>query len=92
MNKGCYALGIYKVFKLFHPQLDISCQSVALVNEILMDMTDLIAYHAARIARINRRKMISYLDIQIAVRLLFPPTLTKYAVWEGKKAVYRYYR
>ncbi|XP_073814486.1 histone H2B.1/H2B.2-like [Musca autumnalis] len=97
-RKESYAIYIYKVLKQVHPDTGISSKAMSIMNSFVNDIFERIAAEASRLAHYNKRStitsrsaiLISYREIQTAVRLLLPGELAKHAVSEGTKAVTKY--
>ncbi|CDW57552.1 Histone domain containing protein [Trichuris trichiura] len=89
-RKESFSSYIYKMLKLYHPELEISCKSMWIMNSFVNDMFDRIASEASRLAHHSKRHTIGAREIQAAVRLLLPGELSRHAVNEGIKAVDKY--
>ncbi|GAB1605783.1 hypothetical protein Ahia01_000860600 [Argonauta hians] len=81
---------IYKILKVYHPSISISCNSMAIMNSFLNDLFERIASEARIAAQHIKLSTLSSNEIQIAVRLLLPGSLARFAALEGSKAVVRY--
>ncbi|XP_069502461.1 histone H2B 1.2-like [Ambystoma mexicanum] len=86
-RKESYAVYIYKVMKQVHPDTGISSKAMGIMNSFVNDFLERIAGEASRPALYNKRRTITSMEIQTAVRLLLPGELAKHAVSEGTKAV-----
>ena len=73
-----------------HPDTGISSKAMSIMNLFLCDIFERIAAEASRLARYNKRSIITAREIQTAVRLLLPEELAKHAVLNGTKAVTKY--
>ena len=85
-----YGFFINKVLKQVHPDTRISGKAMSIMNSFSNDIFERIANEAARLARYNKKRIMTSRDIQTAVRLLLPGELAKHAVSEGTKAVTKY--
>ena len=90
ISKVSYSKYIYKVLQQIHPDMGISKLSMEIMDNFVHDMFDRIMVDASRLARYNKGNTISSREIQMAVRLLLPAELSKHAVSEGCKAVYKF--
>ena len=89
-RKESYAVYIYKVLKQVHPDTGVSSKAMSIMNSLVNDIFERIAFEASRLAHYNKRTTITSREIQTAVRLLLPGELAKHAVSEGTKAVTKY--
>ena len=60
------------------------------VQEMINDIFEKLAAESSRIARYNKKPMITSREFQTAVRLVLPGELAKHAVSEGTKAVTKF--
>lgn len=81
---------IYRVLKHVHPELSISKNAMAAMEDINRDVFERVAQEAGRLARYNNKSTITAREIQSAVRLVFPGELAKHAVFEANRAVAKY--
>lgn len=89
-RKESYAIYIYKVLKIVHPDISITSKAMSIMNSFLNDVFEQLAAEATRLVYYNKRSTITSREIQTAVRLLLPGELAKHAVSEGTKAVTKY--
>jgi len=75
-NYQSYSTFIYKVLKQVHPDTGISNKAMAIMNSFVNDIFERIALEAGRLARQNKRNTISSREIQTAVRLLLPGSIS----------------
>ncbi|XP_070498272.1 histone H2B type 2-E-like [Chironomus tepperi] len=79
---------IYNVLKQVYPDLEITQQSIKIMNSFVQDTFERLANEAGTLVRLDKRKTMTEWDIQSAVRLVLKGgDLTKHAVHEGTKAV-----
>lgn len=86
-RKETYSSYVYKLLKQIHPDTSISTRAMSILNSFINDIFERVATEASRLAAINRESTITPRELQIAVRLILPPQLTKQAVSEAIKAV-----
>uniref|UniRef100_A0A914H4K7 Histone H2A/H2B/H3 domain-containing protein n=1 Tax=Globodera rostochiensis TaxID=31243 RepID=A0A914H4K7_GLORO len=85
-----YNVYIRRVLKKFHPDIDITAKSLAIVNSFINDMFNRICADATRIASIEGRKTIKMRDMDNAIKLVMPDGLAKRTVSAGIKALTKY--
>lgn len=87
---GVYKVYVFKVLKQVHPGLAISSQAMTVINNLMSDMFERIAYEATSLSKYHKKNTLSSREIQGAVKLVLPGDLGKHAVSEGNKAVASY--
>ncbi|KAL2541062.1 Histone H2B.2 [Abeliophyllum distichum] len=85
-----YKRYLFKVMKQVHPDMGISSMAMTIINNLMSDMFERIAYEATRLLKITGRTTLSSREIQGAVKLVLPGELGKHAIAEGTKAVSTY--
>nr|XP_005594315.2 histone H2B type F-M-like [Macaca fascicularis] len=78
-----------QVLKQVHQGLSLSPESVSVMDSMVHDILDRIATEAGRLARYAKRVTITSRDIQVAVRLLLPGKMGKFAEAQGTNAALR---
>lgn len=81
---------IYKVLKQVHPDTGISKNAMAILNDFLFDIFKRIANEAEFLTTMVKKRTLSSLEVQSAVRLILPGELAKHAVSEGTKSVVKF--
>lgn len=89
-NANSYSNYIYKVLKQVHPDISISKKAMVIMDSFVRELLDRIAREAGRLARYNKKRILSSREIQTAVKLILPGELAKHAISEGTKAVIEY--
>jgi histone H2B len=84
-----YRRYIFKVLKQVHPDYGISSKAMDVMHNFVVDQFDKIVEEAARLCKKDKKKTLTAVDIQTAVRLVLPGALGDHAIAEGKKAVLR---
>ncbi|XP_027348245.1 histone H2B-like [Abrus precatorius] len=85
-----YQRYVYKVLKQVHPEMGISSKCMTILNNLMNDMFERIAYEAAKLKDYTGHMTLSSREIQGAVKLVLPGELGKHAIAEGVKAVITY--
>ncbi|XP_037590674.1 histone H2B type F-M [Cebus imitator] len=75
--------------KQVHQGLSLSQEALSVMDSMIHDILDRIATEAGQLARYAKRVTITPRDIQIAVRLLLPGKMGKFAEFQGTSAVLR---
>ena len=73
---------IYKVFKIVHPNLEISKKSMSIMNSLVNDMFERICREAGRLAMSGKRKRLTSREVQTSVKLNFSGKLSMHAIKE----------
>ncbi len=81
---------VYRVLKQVHPDLEITRKSMEVMESLVKDMFERIASEASALTRHGKTRTLRSLEVQTAVKLLFPNELCKHAVAEGAKAFVKY--
>ena len=81
---------MYRVLKQVHPGMGISSKAMTILNNLMNDIFERLASEAGRLTKYARRRTLSSIEIQGAVRLVLPRELGKHAISEGIKAVTTY--
>ena len=82
-----YNLYIYKVLKQVHPNTSISKKGMSIMNSLINDMFQRIAYEASKLLRYNNKATLSSREIATAARLLLSGELAKHSLSQCVKAV-----
>ena len=87
-----FSIFIYAVLQEVHPGTGMSKKAMGIVNELIHDVFDRIAFEAGKLCKYNGRSTMTSREIQTAVRLVLPGELAKHAVSEGTKYITRFCR
>ncbi|TKY67139.1 Histone H2B.2 [Spatholobus suberectus] len=85
-----YQRYVYRVLKQVHPEMGISSKCMTILNNLMNDMFERLAYEAAKLKDYTGHMTLSSREIQGAVKLVLPGELGKHAIAEGVKAVNTY--
>ncbi|KAK7404807.1 hypothetical protein VNO78_05772 [Psophocarpus tetragonolobus] len=85
-----YQRYVYKVLKQVHPEMGISSKCMTILNNLMNDMFERLAFEAAKLKDYTGHMTLSSREIQGAVKLILPGELGKHAIAEGVKAVNNY--
>ncbi|XP_020215151.1 histone H2B.1, embryonic [Cajanus cajan] len=85
-----YQRYVYKVLKQVHPEMGISSKCMTIVNNLMNDMFERLAFEASRLKDYTGHVTLSSREIQGAVKLVLPGELGKHAIAEGVKAINTY--
>jgi histone H2B len=81
---------IYRVVKEVMPELTISKKSMALLNDIMVELFDKIMKESRELMVYSKKHTLTSKEIETAVRLLFPGELQKLAVNTSRAAMQRF--
>jgi len=82
-----YSTYIYKVLKQVHPDTGISTEAMIIMNSFISDLFERIATKAGKVATSNKKDVLTYREIQTAVRLILPGEMARHANSVGEKAL-----
>ena len=85
-----FSIYIYKVLKQVHPETGVSKKAMSIMNSFINDIFDRIAVESSKLVRYNKKRTLSFREVQTAVKLLLPGELAKHAISEGTKAVTKF--
>ena len=85
-----FASYLNKVFKQVHPDLGLGKKAMVTFHALIMDAMSKVAREAANMAAHKKSETLTALDVQSAVRLVFPGELALHAVSDVAKAVAQY--
>ncbi|XP_003945126.2 histone H2B type F-M-like [Saimiri boliviensis] len=90
-NRGQDSFVTYfpSALKQVHEGLSLSQEALSVMDSMIRDILDRIATEAGRLARYAKRVTITPRDIQIAVRLLLPGKMGRFAELQGTNAILR---
>ena len=80
MKIGCQQY-LHKKFKELHPELQMSTQTMQLIEQYLGNVFDRIVRAAADAARTNNKRTITDREIQLATKLVFNDALALRLDW-----------
>lgn len=83
-------LFVTKVLEELHPDLGITGPCIDLMKSFVIALTRLVGRHASLICKLRETEVITCLDIQLAVRMILPEELSKFAVARGIQAIEKY--
>ena len=63
---------------------------MSIMNSFINDIFDRIAVESSKLVRYNKKRTLSFREVQTAVKLLLPGELAKHAISEGTKAVTKF--
>ncbi|KAL0216883.1 hypothetical protein RCL1_007366 [Eukaryota sp. TZLM3-RCL] len=89
LHDSSWSIYIYKVLKKQSPELGISNQAMTILNSMVTDLCNAIVKETLHIATINDAEEVTEKEAQVAVHLLLPPELGRFAAAEGREAVMR---
>ena len=89
-NYESFSLYIYKVLKSISSDIGISKKGMNVINSLVSDMFDQIAFESSKLVRYQKKSTLSSNDIQTAVKLLLPQDLGIHAIMEGSKAISKF--
>lgn len=89
-NTSSYNTYIYRVLKQVHPEKGISRKAMAVMNSMVEDLFAQLSDEASAVVRKDKKKTVSALDVQTAVRVVLPGELAKHSVSEGTKAATKF--
>ncbi|XP_008971313.1 histone H2B type W-T-like [Pan paniscus] len=84
-----FATYFSRVLKPVHQGLSLSQEAVSVMDSMVPNILDRIGTEAGRLARYTKRMTITSRDIQMAVRLLLPGKMGKFAESQGTNAALR---
>lgn len=86
-KKEKYSSYIFRVLKQRHPNVRLTNESLAVMNNFIMDVFNRVANEASNLAKANDNDLVTSREIQEAVNLLLPGELAKRATNEGERAL-----
>eukprot|EP00029_Vermamoeba_vermiformis_P014390 TRINITY_DN950_c0_g1_i2.p1 TRINITY_DN950_c0_g1~~TRINITY_DN950_c0_g1_i2.p1 ORF type:complete len:323 (+),score=76.70 TRINITY_DN950_c0_g1_i2:70-1038(+) len=89
-NQDRFNTYIYKVLKQVHPDVGLSNQAMAIMDDFVQFTLQRIAAQAQIVVDQEKAKTLDSRDVQTAIRLELPGELAKHAVSEGTKAVCKF--
>ncbi|MES1919336.1 hypothetical protein MHBO_001186 [Bonamia ostreae] len=81
---------VYKVLKEIHQDIGISRESMMIMNSLVLHNMDKVLTEASLLLKKENKRLLSFGDIQSAVKLVLPGELAKHAMNEGLKAVNKF--
>ncbi|KAG4947148.1 hypothetical protein JHK87_043155 [Glycine soja] len=81
---------IVRLLKKVHHKRGISSKCMTVLNNLMYDMFDRLAFEASKLNNYIGHMTLSSREIQGAVRLVLPGELGKHAIVEGVKVVNNY--
>jgi histone H2B len=79
-------LYIKKIQKFIHVEQQLSINTIAIMDSFVNDFFERLAMQAATLARFAKRITLTERDIEAAVKLILPGSLSKHAVISGRAA------
>jgi hypothetical protein len=70
-----------------HPDIGIPLKAMIIMNSFIHDTFEGIATEESKFIRFNNRRILSYREVQSAVKLILPGEFARHAVSEGTKAI-----
>ena len=89
-NFQSFSIYIYKVLKSIAGDIGISRKGMDVVNSLVKDMFDQVAWESSKLVRYNHKKTLSSNAVQTAVKLLLPQDLGSHAMMEAQKALSKF--
>merc|ERR1712180_492042 len=97
-DRKSYAYYIHKVLRTVHPgagsdvdgkplKCTLSVKAMTICDNLVTDIYTRLAREAIQLCRKNKKRTLSSIEIQTAVRLALPGELAKHAIGDGTKAV-----
>ena len=84
-----FSVHLYKVLKQCHPEnVGISKKGMHVLNSLMFDIFEQIVLEAYNILRMTKKRTMTALTVQAAVKLVLTGELAKYAISKGTKVVY----
>lgn len=81
---------IYRVLKEIKPELGISKQAIALINNILVELFEKIAKEARDVMLYSKRSTLGSREIEAGIKLHFPGELCKLAVTASRNSLQKF--
>uniref|UniRef100_A0A0N4ZWS4 Histone domain-containing protein n=1 Tax=Parastrongyloides trichosuri TaxID=131310 RepID=A0A0N4ZWS4_PARTI len=89
-SERMFSLYIYRVLKSVHPELQISCKAMGIMNSLIIDHYEKLLSEVFTLSKMTKKRTVTIRDIQTAVRLLFPSNLARSMISKGSLAVKKY--
>ena len=89
-NTKPFSTYIYKLLKTIAPDYGISKKSMDVFNAFLLDVFEKIVSEASRLAKYNKKKTISRLELHAAINIIIGGELAQHACRNGNTAVESY--
>lgn len=89
-NYSSYATYIFKVLRQVNPDTGISKKAMSIMDSFMHDFFEKLAHEASNLALHNKRRTVSTLEIQTAVRLVLSGELAEHGVSEITKATTKF--
>lgn len=90
MRESSYSIGIHRILKLKHSELQITNAALLLINNMIMWLAYKLIRASNKISNLVNNKLLSIDDVATAVKIVVNDELAKHSINEGRKAITKY--